>query len=202
MSLKHIINNKKLFAKACTYEMCMPEEPLIFSLKYTLGKRRLPVQHFRNKQWRSILKCYFRSWRHERVPLVILVKFFVSPPSYVEVSKKDLKAENIPAIQSYELSDYYLSLLDLLHDTLITSHRQIVKTDMEKFYSSKPRTIFKIMTWSEYVEFQNENSWKPSSKGFRAIRVQEDLQPEFDEDGADNAEGEGEASSPTDGTPS
>src|ERR1044072_4745945 len=110
MSLKQIISKKQLLASgAVDMELELPGEPLIYSIKYVLANRRHTVQFFRNHQWKSILKSMFRSYYRTGTPVVLLIRFFVSPPSYVKVKESDLKKEKTPAVFSYELCEYLLS---------------------------------------------------------------------------------------------
>ena len=92
------------------------------------------------------------------VPCVLHVTYYVSPPSYVTISKRALKDEKTPATRSYELCDYLLSFMEMLQHVLINSYRQIVRIEAEKYYSSNPRTVFKFMKWEQYVMLQNHNT--------------------------------------------
>lgn len=165
LGLKQIIKQQKILASgAVDGELVLPGEPLIYSIKYQIGERRRSVQFFRNEKWKSLLKCYFRSYYHTSIPVVVLVRFYVSPPSHVNVKHRDLVKETVPAVHSFELCDYILSFIEMLHHVLINSYRQIVKFDVEKYYSDEPRTVFKFMKWEHYVDLQNNYTVHPESK--------------------------------------
>lgn len=138
--------------------MELPGEPMIYSVKYSVGQRTRGVQFFRNMKWKSLLKTFFRSFYRTNIPVVLIVRFFVTPPENVTVSDKILRQESLPAVMSYELCDYTLSFLEMLHHVLFNSYRQVVKLDVEKFYSDNPRTVMKFMKWDEYVKLQNNNT--------------------------------------------
>lgn len=159
MGLKQLIKQQKILAtataEAVETELVLPGEPLIYSIKFRMGQRKNDVQFFRDMKWKSLIKCWFRSQYKTKSPVVILVRFFVSPPSSLNMKAAELKRESTPAVFSYEVCDYLLSFLEMLHHVLINSYRQVVKVDAEKFYSADPRTVFKFMTWSEYVKLQS-----------------------------------------------
>lgn len=179
MSLKQVINNRKILqGGAVNSELELPGEPLIYSIKYSIGSRTRSVQFFRNEKWRSLLKCYFRSHLKTNVPLVVIVRFYVSPPSHIKVKATDLRKETIPAVHSFEICDYTLSFLELLHHVLINSYRQIVKIDADKFYSSRPRTVFKFLKWDHYVRLKNNNTLHPQSKSVSTDEQELLLQPD------------------------
>lgn len=166
MGLKQIIQRSKMFNReGIEAELELPGEPNIYSIKLNIAKRMYSIQFFRNMKFKSILKCFFLSYLKTNTPVVIVVKFYVSPPSHVKVSKRELNKETVPAVNSWELCDYLLSFMEMLHHVLINSYRQIVKIDAEKFYSSNPRTVFKFMSWSHYVMLQNSNPVHSSDKG-------------------------------------
>lgn len=158
MGLKQIIKRQQLLNLVVNGELVLPGEPLIYSIKYSIGSNTRSVQFFRNAKWKSLLKCHFRSFYNTKTPVVVVVKFFVSPPESESVSIKALSTQKTPATKSYELCDYLLSFLEMLHHVLINSYRQVVKVDAVKFYSSNPRTTFKFMRWEEYVKLQGNNS--------------------------------------------
>lgn len=155
----------------------LPGDPLIFSIRYQVGKRRFDKKYFRNLQWRSIIKCYFRSYWKKQSPVVVIVRFYVAPPSSVTVKHNDLKKENTPAVEAYELCDYFLSFVEMIRHNLIITYRQIVKIEMDKFYSNNPRTVFQFMTWSDYANLQSDHSPHTQSKKYRAIQPEPFLQP-------------------------
>lgn len=158
MGLKQIINKQKLLEQIVDGELVLPGEPMIYSIKYSLGSNTRSVQFFRNAKWKSMLKCHFRSFYNTKTPVVVVVKFFVTPPESESVSVKSLSTQKTPATRSYELCDYLLSFLEMLHHVLINSYRQVVKIDAVKIYSDNPRTSFKFMRWEEYVKLQGNNS--------------------------------------------
>lgn len=159
-------------------ELELPGEPLIYSIKYAPEKRRKPIQFFRNKQWRSIIRCFFPTYDRTKTSVVLWVRFYVSPPSHATVKKADVKKENTPAVHAYELCDYLLSFLEILRNTLVWSHRQYAKIDMEKYYSDRPRIVFKFMRWEHYVSMlKDQNTVHPESKGFMETRPVQHLQP-------------------------
>lgn len=159
MGLKQLIKQKKILASAATMELELPGEPMIYSIKYSLKNRSLSTQFFRNMQWKSLFKSYFKSYYNTNTPVVVIVRFYVSPPTSLKISSKSLKSDSTPAVRAYELCDYLLSFLEMLHHVLINSYCQIVKVDAEKYYSKNPRTVFQFMKWDHYVSLiKNPNS--------------------------------------------
>ncbi len=161
---RFIKQNQILLSGALHNELELPGEPLIYSIKYKVGNRSHSVQFFRNMKWSSLLRSWFRFQSNTKVPVVILVRFYVSPPSDVIITKEKLRRENVPAVRAFEISEYLLSFQEMLHHVLFNSYRQVVKIDAEKFYSSNPRTVFKFMTWDQYVKLQNCNSIHSSAQ--------------------------------------
>jgi hypothetical protein len=156
--LKQIIKEQKILASGVVdAEFTIPGEPMIYSIKYEIGTRKRGAQFFRNMQWKSHLKTFFRSYHKTYTPVVILVRFYVTPQEEVKIKAADLKKESAPATFAYETCDYLLSFLEMLHHVLYNSYRQIVKVDVEKYYSSNPRTVFKFMKWDHYVHLSNHN---------------------------------------------
>ena len=169
----------RLNHRAIDFEMVIPEEPLIYSYKFKIGERHNFLNFFRDKAWKSILRCNFRACMSNHMPVVLLVKFFVPPPEWVKVTKEALKAEKTPAVYSWEICDYLLSFLEMLHLCLFDSYKQIVKIDVMKFYSDKPRTEFKFMKWAHYDELYLKNSYDPKGKSKRNSKeTRESVQPE------------------------
>lgn len=183
MSLKSLINRQKIAQKygltGAAVVLTLPGEPTIYSIKYSLRDRRLTVQFLRSCQWRSVLKSYFRSFMFKGQAVAVIVRFYVSPPEEEREAKKYRK-DNCPAVYSYEICDYLLSFLEMLHHVLINSYRQIVKVDAEKFYSKDPRTEMQFMLWSEYEKLSNQNPVHAKSKG----KYQKLLQPDSEGDAA------------------
>lgn len=167
MSLKQIINRSKMLNNVVDRQMELPGEPMIYSVKYPVGQRTRGVQFFRNMKWKSLLKTFFRSFYRTNIPLVLIVRFFVTPPENVKVSPKILRQESLPAVMCFELCDYTLSFLEMLHHVLFNSYKQVVKLNVEKFYSNNPRTTVKFMKWDEYVKLQSRdtNDTKAKSVG-------------------------------------
>lgn len=157
--------------------MELPGEPLIYSIKYPVGQRTRGLQFFRNMKWKSFLKTFFRSFYRTTTPVVVIVRFFVSPPESVTVSPKLLRQESTPAVMSYELCDYTLSFLEMLHHVLFNSYRQVVKLDVEKIYSNNPRTVVKYMKWDEYVKLQNRDTNNSKTKSLSTDGKGKELQP-------------------------
>jgi hypothetical protein len=176
MSLKQIIKRSKILNPAVGRELEMPGEPMIYSVKYPVGQRTRGVQFFRNMKWKSLLKTFFRSFYRTTIPIAIEVRFFVSPPVNVKVSPKILRQESMPAVMSYELCDYTLSFLEMLHHVLFNSYRQVVKLDVIKIYSSNPRTVVKFMKWDEYVKLQGSNTNNSEAQGISADESRQSIQ--------------------------
>jgi|ERR1700690_417478 len=166
MSRKSIINRNKILNQIVNDSLTLSGDPLIYSIKYPIGKRELPPQFFRNKRWYSFVRCQFPSYMSSSTPIVIIARFYVKPPGHVYISKKLLRAEKTPAAMSFELCDYGLAFLEHLFDALFRSYRQIVKLDMEKYYSDNPRIVFKFMKWEHYVKLQNNDPIYPETKMF------------------------------------
>jgi hypothetical protein len=111
------------------------------------------------------------------IPLVLVVRFFVSPPKGVSVAAKELRLESVPAVMCYELCDYTLSFLEMLHHVLFNSYRQVVKLDVIKVYSSNPRTTVKMMKWDEYVKLQGHDTIHPKAKSKHKDVARQGIQP-------------------------
>lgn len=169
MGLKGFIKKQKLLEQTASSELTLPGEPMIYSTKYNIANRSHSTQFFRNMQWKSILKSYFNSCYNTKTPVVVIVRFYVSPPSSIKISPSKLKKESIPAVASFEVCDYLLSFLEMLHHVLINSYRQIVKLEVEKFYSNDPRTVFKFIKWETYVNLQNKDTIHTESESVSSI---------------------------------
>lgn len=185
MSLKQIILRSQLHP-ATDNPMEIPGEPMIYSLKYPVGKRTRGVNFFRNKAWRSQLRSFFRSFYKTDTPCVLIVRFFVSPPAYLKVLKSILKAEKTPAVRSFELCDYSLSFMESLHKVLFNSYKQIVKLDVEKIYSANPRTVVQFMTWNEYAKLQDNNTIYAKTKGINTDSPGSSLQSQCERNASDH----------------
>lgn len=167
--------------RASTYSECiLPGEPMIYSVKLKHANRRITFNKVRTEEFKRILKCFYPNYRNKTVPIVILVRFYVSPRQSAEVGWKDVRSEKKPAIGSFEIADYLLAFMEILKDTVFKHYQQIVKIDVQKFYSKNPRTCFKIMTWSDYGEFQNTHPDNAEGKGLGARRKSRVLQSKLD----------------------
>lgn len=166
---------KKKVLDVVKLPLIIEEEPLIYSIKYPVGKRIHSAQFFRNGRWRSFLKTFFRSFK-STIPVVLRVTFLVSPREGVKVSKQELRSEALPAVDAWEICDYTLSLMEMLPQVLIHNYRQIVKLDVQKFYSDHPRTVMQLMRWDEYVELYSHDTMYTSAKSFRAGFAWESVQ--------------------------
>lgn len=183
MGLKQIIARKNLYNSAIEYTMTIPFEPLLFSVKHQLLGRRHDLAFFRNKQWYSILKCRFPSYTRKKIPVVVIVKFYVPPPHKCYVTKEEVRKEKTPALESPELTEYLLSFLEMIMWCLIGDYRQVVKIDMCKFYSNKPRTTFQFMKWSNYELLLTEAKNHTQAENERANRPEPSVQSERLRDG-------------------
>jgi hypothetical protein len=182
MNLKKIIRRKELLKTgAIDLKVELPGEPLLYSIKYDIN-RRYGLNFFRDMGWKSFLRCYFQAQYKKNTPLVVVVTFFVSPPSSVEIQQKFLEKDMVPAVLSWELCDYLISFLELLHRALFTSYRQIVEIKCRKIYSAKPRTVFQFLTWSDYVQLQDYNTVHASTQGKHTNGEESILQSECEGD--------------------
>jgi hypothetical protein len=181
MSLKQIIKRKKIEKKLgigprIAEDLVLPGEPMIYSPKYPIAKRTRGVQFYRNLQWSSLLKCWFQSCYNTKTPVIIIVRFYVSPPSDLKISEKALKSERVPATKSHEICDYILSFQEMLMHVLFNSYRQVVRLDAEKYYSKNPRTVCQFMKWDTYVELQNMHTVPATTKSQRTLRTKGGIQ--------------------------
>jgi hypothetical protein len=171
MTLKQIIRNRKILESgAVNLEFTIPGEPLIYSIKHTLGQRHYSVQHFRNKCWYSFFKCMFRQQTRTHIPVVLIIRFYVTPFNKAKVSPSELQNENVPAVFAYELCDYLLSFMEMLLHVLIHSYKQIVYIDAKKFYSNDPRTVFQFMRYDEYKYIKDNPAIQSKAQRFRPSR--------------------------------
>ena len=168
MRLKRLIHFRKDYLKAANYELTMPGEPLIYSVKSKVGKRFRTLDTFRNMRWKSILRCCYAHAITKRVAVVILVRFFVSAPVHVKVSTAALKAEKTPALEAFEIADYLLSYMEMIKSVLISNYRQIVKVEAEKYYSANPRTVMKFLKWDQYVALSNQGEFHTKTESISA----------------------------------
>lgn len=178
MSLKRLIKERQILESGVLdNELVLPGEPMIYSIKYDIGSRKHSAQFLRDQKWGSLIKSYFRAYMKTNAPVALTVRFYVSPPDWVLVKDKDLKKESIPAVCCYEVADYLLSFMEMIHHVLINSYKQIVSVNVEKFYSSNPRTVFKFMHWNQHVKIQDKDSLHPKTEGVCAPHGKRSLQP-------------------------
>ena len=170
MSLKHVINRQRIINQVVNRALVLPGEPILYSIKYSLGNKSMPAQHFRNKQWYSILKCHFSAHNKKNTPIVLYLRFYLSPPEGVDISRGALEKESTPAVLCNELCDFGLAILESIRYALLHSYRQVVKLDMEKYYSSRPRIEMKFMKWEHYVKLQNNDPIYAEAKGKRGFK--------------------------------
>lgn len=189
MFTKRKILEKKL-RPALEAEYTMIGEPLIYSIKYAPRHRMRPVHFFRTIQHRSMIRCYFDDYRRADIPVVLLVRFYVSPPESETISVADLESEKRAAVKAHELCDYLLAFLEVLKDALVHNYRQFVKIDVQKFYSSNPRTVFQFIRYDYYVKLQNRNPANAETQSVSAVRVKGRVQPEYVWDVATEGESE------------
>lgn len=184
MSLKRLIHYRKQFLEACNYEFTIPGEPLIFSFLYHTRKRWLADAHYRNVGWKSFLRCVFRGEYRFTRPVVVFVRFYVSPPNGIDIHTRTLKNEKTVATDAHELCDYLMSFLEMVKMALLKDYRQIVKIDAEKYYSDKPRTVMKFIRHETYVELLREGHLQPDSQAISKNKSKPLLQPEQEGDGS------------------
>ena len=190
MSLKSLIRYKtisKQIGPRVGDDLTLPGEPKIYSTKWDFSVRHRSLNYYRNIQFKSLLKCVFPSYigyknQKSKIPVVLFVRFYVVPPSTAEIPASKLKAENIPAAESHELCEYFLSFMEMLKGVLINSYRQIVKVDMEKFYSDNPRTVMNFMRYENYVELSNYNTLQSKTEKECADGEIRSIQPECERD--------------------
>ena len=198
--LKDLIKYRKIkdaekpVPPAANLEFEIPGEPMPYSIKYGVGKRTRDIRFFRNKQWSSILKCHFLAFHHAYTPVVVLVRFYCSPPDDVEIDADKIKKEQTPAVFCLEPCEYGLSFLEMLKDVLMKTYRQVVKLDIEKYYSNKPRTVFKFMKWDHYVKFRDSNTLHSETKRISKMGKKRSVQPQLR--GHEASKGVGPVSAP------
>lgn len=168
MTLKRIIQHSKLVKAGkkdpCEAELELPGEPMLYSPKYNLANYRRTVQYYRNQQFHSILRTFFRP-QHHNIPVVIFVRFYITPPEREELTKAQLRSEKVPARYTPELCEYLLSFMEMLHHVIISSYRQVVKIDVEKWYSDKPKTVMKFMRHSQHENVKHRNPIHAKAQG-------------------------------------
>lgn len=183
--------NQLALKKAAVFSECeIPGEPMIFSHKLQHKARMLTINHVRGKDYGRILRCFYPRFSTEEIPVVVLVRFYVTPRKNAPAGWDEVRTDKVTATHSYELCDYLLAFLEIIKNALLKTYTQIVKIDAVKFYSKRPRTCFKIMTWSDYGQFQNNYTVDAKAKGFGTRGKIRFLQPKPKGDGQDHAAGE------------
>ena len=175
---ERIIRQQFDLPRGYDYKLTIPGAPLIYSSHIDIGMSRVTAQAIRNKRVRNLLRCHYPTYTRDTTPVAVLVKFYVYPPTFIKISAKDLKAETTPAIWPHELFDYGLSFIEMLRHSLIANYTQIVKIDMQKYYSTNPRTEMQFMAWSHYVQFQDHDTLYAQSKSKRTSVEQQGLESE------------------------
>jgi hypothetical protein len=180
VSLKQIIKRDQVVKNMIAAGECLtlPGEPLIYSFKYCVAKRRLPMQYFRNKKFMSLVRCWFPRYLKKNAPVVLLVCFYVTPFRDLDtkLTAEQIRSEKVPASMSWELVDITLSLMELMKHALLNSYRQIVKFDCMKFYSNNPRTVVQFLSWSNYVNVQDNNSLVTKAENLDTLRKTKSIQ--------------------------
>lgn len=184
-NLKQIIRRSQQFNPAVWNEMEIQDHPYIYSVAFKLGSRTTAASLWRKKAYNSLLRCQMPSYTRHLTPVVLLARFYVEPNDQVKVTAAQLRSEVVPALGSFEVVDYLLSLMEMLKGTLFHTYRQIVKVDAEKFYSHNPRTTFKFMSWENYVKMlKADDTNKAKAKEVGKPRNEGTvLQPQQDWDG-------------------
>lgn len=184
MGLKQIIHRKQQFNKAVWNAFTIPEPPMLYSLRYPIGLRRLDLKYFKKKAFASLMKCTMPSFcpNRKHIPLVLIVRFYVPPFKFAEVPKEKIRPDNIPAVHSFELTDYLLALMEMIRTVLVDNYRTICKIEMEKYYSYKPRTEFMFMTWENYERLLHDDTIHTETKGKHKINSPWCLQPKSKRD--------------------
>lgn len=180
MSRRGFIKRKvleRLTHPGTDYTLTMPGEPLIYSIRYSLGCRLNTAQYFQTKQFFSILKSVFLRSSDKKIPVVVIARFFVRPPSDFP-SMSDKQLEKIPAVEAYEVCDYLLHLLEIIRPPLLGSYRQVVKIETDKYYSNEPRIELKVMRYCDYENLYDRNTVLATSKSFdKAKHSRRKIQP-------------------------
>lgn len=168
-------------------KVALPGEPLIYSISIPVGTRNLSEQSFRNRQFRRLLRCWFRRQRSSKVAVVLCATFYVPAPesAKAKLTQAQLRAEKTFATLAYELPEYLLSLMEMLSGTLITSYCQIVHIECRKIYSLDPRTEFQFMRVEDYEYFFGHDTVHTKTKSIRTFRKEQDLQSLYADDESD-----------------
>lgn len=188
MSLKYFLKRKAL-SKDVAPEFTLAGDPQIYSTRWDMAVKQRCVSYLKDTRYSSMLKCVFPSYigghnNRNKQAVVLLVRFYVRAPDKVQISPSKLKAESVPASESFELCEYLLSLMEKLRGVLINSYRQIVKIDCEKFYSAEPRTVMQFMSWEKYVELASKDTVHADTKSERQDVERPSVQPAIERDAA------------------
>lgn len=185
---KGFIKRQEFIRQNVGLPLVLPGEPLLYSVKYALGERRHSVQYFRDKKFRSFLRCWFPEFKHQQTPVVLLICFYVNPLPYHElkITAAQLRSEKVPAAYSWELFDFTLSFMEMLRGVLFNCYSQIVKLDVVKFYSNDPRTVFQFMHWETYVNVQNNYPMDAKAESVVSAQPRQKLQSKRKGDGIDD----------------
>lgn len=194
---KGFIKKMELIKDRVGEPLVLPGEPMLYSVKYSLGERRHSVQYFRDKKFRSFLKCWFPTYTNVKTPVALIICFYVTPKLYhgQKIPLKDLRSEKVPAVYGWEVIDYMLSFLEMLRGVLLSAYPQIVKLDIMKFYSDNPRTVFQFMHWGTYVNVQNNYPLDAKAESVVSSQPRQNLQPKRERHGVDDQAGEDEPAS-------
>ena len=183
-NLKHLLKRQAIQRKlameadVARAPMTIPGDPMGYCIRYQVGARTLPAQHFRKKQYTSILKSHFKFYYRPETPVVLILRFYVPLSVRAKFTKAQLKNDDVPAARSLELCEYILSFLEMIYKALINCYRQVVKIDAEKYYSNNPRTEFQFLKWDHYVQLYRKDTVNAKSKSKRKTRPLRSIQPE------------------------
>ncbi len=179
---KSWIREKELVRRMGLKPLVMAGEPMLYSIKYSLGERRFPVQFFRNKKWRSKIRCWFSAYISEHTAVAVIICCYVSPQftaTQPPLSQEEIESEQVPAVYSWELADLELSYLEMLKHALLKNYRQVTKIDICKFYSNNPRTLVQILPWCHYVNLQDNYPYQTKSESIYQAWERETIQSEL-----------------------
>ncbi len=160
------------------YKMTIPGEPMIYSTRIHISNRkRHDAQYFRNKSVKGMLKARFPAYKKDSMPVVLIATFYLEPLFDRCATNKELNADSKPACRCFELPEYILSLMEMIRPVLMFTYKQIVKIDVEKFYSNNPRTVLQFMSWEHYVYFRDKDTLNPETESVPKKRKVGSLQP-------------------------
>lgn len=172
-----------IIKKASTYNECtIPGEPMIYSVKYRYEGRKITQNESMERDFRKILRCFYPIFAID-APLVLQVRFYVTPSFASTASAMEVRREKTPAIENFEVCEYLLSFLEMLKKSILQRYGQLVKIDVEKYYSDNPRTVFKMLTWSDYVALSRQDSIHAKRKSQRSVFKIGGIQPKLQRHG-------------------